>query len=930
MITPLVFAFFEYINYKQLKKPGIIVCCIGTASIAATIFLPMKQVEFLFLICGQIVFLIETVFWYGHEVLYTFFGRIIQLHKKDKSRKWGALMKESITSTIIGNLLPGASVIAIAVVFDCLDSLFFHSAFVAVRFGFLVFILSGGFILARKLGELYRQVNEVNAGLEATVQARTAELEHQTELALSASRAKSSFLARMSHEIRTPMNAIIGIGELAMRETLTPRLAEYITLIKQSSNNLLSIINDVLDVSKIESGKLDIIPTEYSLSSLLNDCISIIRVHLHDSSILFAAKIDSRLPDHLFGDHTRIRQILINLMNNAVKYTREGSVVFSVTKANTGAIVKRPGGTFDPSAEKHICLRFDVADKGIGIKPEEMNTIFGEFVQLDVFANRGIEGSGLGLAIAKKLCDLMDGEIKVASKYGQGSVFTVTIPQEVHSGIVPLASLEDGVRPNVIVYDTRWEYTDSLLYTINSLGASCSGISNNAQLVDALDGGPGFIFTSAELLPQVKSAIERKDIGNIKIVLITRFGEIVPNNTVMVLPMPAMPEMVANILNGKSMPEDFSRPRKTGPHFIAPDACALIVDDVTTNLTVAEGLLAAYKIKTDCCLSGEKAIDLIKHNPYDIVFMDHMMPGMDGIEATEKIRSLPDDYFKTIPIVALTANAVSGMKEMFLENGMNDFLSKPIATRRLDEILARWLPREKQIKHNEDDSANAAVSENILSNNRDVIKPTLSPLLESLELIPGFNTASGLQLTGGTEKVYREILETFEKDIRQRLPLVSAAPDAAGMKTWTTHVHAVKGAGASVGAQGLSTEAAKMEALGKAGDIPAIVEKLPAFLDCYSAMLAGLTAALQNSAAAEAASAGVDQSAALWDVLRDALAAEDIGKIDKALNNLDAASSGAPWRALAAEARDAVLVSDFAAARELLSRHPAPTTAKHV
>lgn len=377
----------------------------------------------------------------------------------------------------------------------------------------------------------------------------------------AASRYKSEFLARMSHEIRTPMNAILGMSELALREYNIDRAHEHLATIKKSGTNLLSIINDILDFSKIESGKMEIVPSDYLFASLVADLTSIIRVKVRESSLEFKLDIDERIPKALVGDEARVRQVLLNILNNAVKYTSEGVVSFTVKVKTVDA--------------DNVILTMEIADSGRGIKEEDIGRLFTDFVQLDLVGNKSIEGTGLGLAISQKLLEAMGGEISVRSEYGKGSTFTVTLPQ---------------------------------------------GISRKETFDDEK---PVSIFKS-------------------------------------------------------------------------PDARVLVVDDVSINRIVATGLLSMYEMRVHTCVNGEEAVAAVQAEEYDLVFMDHMMPGMDGVEATVAIRNLAGERFQKLPIIALTANAIYGAKEMFLENGFNDYLTKPINPQRLGEILEMWIPTEKK------------------------------------------------------------------------------------------------------------------------------------------------------------------------------------------------------------------------------------------
>jgi CheY-like chemotaxis protein/nitrogen-specific signal transduction histidine kinase len=398
------------------------------------------------------------------------------------------------------------------------------------------------------------------------VRQRTEELQNQTQLAMEASHAKSDFLARMSHEIRTPMNVIIGFSEVLLQQNLPDDALYNVRSIKRAGVNLLSIINDILDFSKIEAGKMEIVNADYALSPLILDIENIIGFRIAEKPVEFIVNVNADLPCELRGDLGRVRQILLNLLSNAVKYTRKGSITFTVSGT------EREDGK--------ILLAFEVADTGIGIRQEDMAKLFGKFSQVDSQRNQGIEGTGLGLAISQNLCHIMDGEITARSVYGEGSVFTAVIPQDI-----------------------------------------------------------------ADRRP---------------------FGQQVKE---------AKPAQRAS--------------EKRNIEFIAPEARILAVDDSKVNLVVIQSLLLPYKMKVDLCPSGEKAVALVKENSYDLIFMDHMMPGMDGVETTAAIREWEGG--KNVPIVALTANAISGMREMFLENGFSDYLSKPIDIAELDKLVAIWL-----------------------------------------------------------------------------------------------------------------------------------------------------------------------------------------------------------------------------------------------
>ena len=421
------------------------------------------------------------------------------------------------------------------------------------------------FIFANRMtrvGQMIEAQNQSRDDMLALVESRFAEEK-------GANTAKSAFLANMSHEIRTPINAILGLNTMTLRESDDPQIREYATEIEQAGNTLLSLINDILDISKVESGKMEIVPVEYDLSSVINDTVNMMSFKAKAKNLELKVDVDKNLPHKLYGDDVRIRQVLVNLLSNAVKYTEKGSVTLKVL----GNV-----------SEDEVMLKYVVSDTGIGIKEEDMEKLFAKYERLDTIKNRNVEGTGLGMAITTKLLGLMNSSLDVQSTYGKGSTFSFELAQKV---------------------------------------------------------------------------IDKEPIGDLN----KRFCQ--------------------------TKREDDSYVR-----FIAPDAKILVVDDNRTNRLVFKKLLQRIKVQIDEADSGQACLDMCCQKEYDIIFLDHMMPGMDGIETREKMRENTRCPNINTPVIALTANAISGSREFYLEAGFDDYISKPIEPKKLEKMIFDLLPEE--------------------------------------------------------------------------------------------------------------------------------------------------------------------------------------------------------------------------------------------
>jgi CheY-like chemotaxis protein len=477
----------------------------------------------------------------------------------------------------------------------------------------------------------------------------------------------------MSHEIRTPMNAILGMTELAIKNFPQESVLEYLGHIKRAGASLLSIINDILDFSKIESGAMEIVPDNYNVLSLINDIVTMIHIRIGDKPIDLIVDDDPLMPREMIGDVTRVKQVAVNLLSNAVKFTKQGHIAFSVAVEQTG--------------DKQCKVRFAVRDTGIGIRREDIPLLFGNFSQLDTRKNRGIEGSGLGLAISKKLVELMDGEIHVESVYGKGSRFSFYIMQRVEN-FSPAVVLQPDEDRCAAVWVSNAEKKRSLSEKLTKLCVRHEILDGANNL-----GRYSHVFFERDNYAAVRDKACQNTVLIALMDKATGESGLPPSVQTVYTPLTSL--TVAKLLNKCTCADTDDISADTTSALRLSNVRVLVADDNAINLMIAENLLLSYGGEVDTAESGAEAVERVKAGDYDIVFMDHMMPEMDGVDATRIIRSLPGEKYARLPIVALTANVVGDVRSMFLQSGMNDFLAKPIGIRELESVLQAWLPRDK-------------------------------------------------------------------------------------------------------------------------------------------------------------------------------------------------------------------------------------------
>lgn len=599
---------------------------------------------------------------------------------------------------------------------------------------------------------------------------------------------KSDFLANMSHEIRTPMNAVIGMAEMALREELPENARQYINEIKVSGKSLLTIINDILDFSKIESGKMTIQPIEYEPMSIVNDVTNILMARVEEKDVEFLLDVDPNIPNRLYGDNERIKQVLLNIANNAIKFTRQGQVVLHLG--------------YEKKSEDEIVLKFAVEDTGIGIKEKDLSKLFQAFQQLDSKRNRNIEGTGLGLAISKHLLSLMGGNINVKSVYEKGSTFSFEVPQKVLD-FTPSISIKEEKQIVAAGLLSNGYVKQQLRASVLRLGAKYVNLNNEEEFSLLKEKEVSYLFLEVPVLSEGTRKFA-EDNPQITIVWITsedgREYRNIPNMRIVKKPVYAL--NIAQIFNNESLHYDYEEQNAELFEFVAPTAEVLIVDDNAINLTVAEGLMEPLEMQIDTALSGKEAIDKIGQKKYDIIFMDHMMPELDGVETTHVIRKFYRDY-DNVPIIALTANAVDGTMEMFLREGMNDFVAKPIELKILIAKIKRWLPEDK-IQKLSQEQVSAKEAEQKVS----------LPEIGDLDV----QTAYALL---GSEKLFWGVLKDYYRVIEQKSELISRYEEEEDWPAYTIEVHALKSASRQIGATTLAEQAARLEQAGneKDGDL---------------------------------------------------------------------------------------------------------------
>ena len=644
-----------------------------------------------------------------------------------------------------------------------------------------------------EIEELYHALVKTVADTEDYLERLREEdkMKNELEIAKASSDAKSNFLSSMSHEIRTPINAVLGFDEMILLENKDPEIAKYAEDIQSAGKTLLALVNDILDFQKIEAGKMDIVPTQYELTSTINDVVSMTMSLANDKNLTFDVNVDPKIPHLLYGDEIRIKQCMTNILSNAVKYTEKGGLTLTVGYDKLADYTDEDG-----EHQEAILLNISVKDTGIGIRAEDMDKLFSAFDRLDQVRNKAVKGTGLGMSITKQLLENMGSKLEVESEYEKGSNFHFSVKQQV----------------------TKWE-----------------------------------------------------EIGDLS----EAFKKYLPHD-------------------GAEHKNDT---------FYAPTAEILVTDDTENNLLVVTRLLKRTGIKIDTADSGAKTLELIKKKKYDIIYLDHMMPEMDGIETLHRMQGLDGNMNTDTPVIVLTANAVSGSREMYMKEGFTDYMTKPVSYLTLKKSLLNYLPEDKVEEKPADlENQDSVGASGVRSDDGSGIGGEISGVLAKAQ---GIDVAEGVKYSGDEETLI-DVIKGYHAGIDDAADEIEKELAGLEIKNYTVHVHALKSSSRLIGAKELSEMALDMENTGNAyqkaiadGDVDGagvalskMEEKTPELLELYRSYKEKLSAVISADSSEDAGDESLPEIAEseLKEMLmgiREFAEAFDMDTVDSVMNQIE-------------------------------------------
>ncbi len=613
---------------------------------------------------------------------------------------------------------------------------------------------------------------------------------------------ESMMLAKLSHELKTPLNTIMGVSEILSKSDLKNGQLREVSYISEAGNNMLAMINDILDMSKIEAGKFKLVEEEYEFESIIYDLTTIASVRLHNKPVEFITYVSPQVPRYMIGDLLRVRQLLSNIVTNAVKYTHKGYILITID--------------CEPINQASLNLIVSVKDTGIGISKDNIDHLFDSYSRFDSKKNSKVEGTGLGMTIVKQFVDLMHGNITVSSEYGKGSEFTVKIMQRM-AKTEPLIPKYEPEKPykNILILEHSPILKKYYSRCLDQAHVRYTIASDNYEFSSKLSEGT-YDFILADHATTSMLSEEGNVPENTKVItLVYNHTELIDEEQTIFVPLFSLHIYSYLCKNKKRYGKNYNIGKAFFIHTM-PDKRVLIVDDNDMNLQVAAAVMKPYKMHVDCAESGEKALEMIQAADYDLVFMDHMMPGMDGEETLRAIRKLKDHKYKTLPVIVLTANASRGAKEVFIKMGFQDFIPKPLEMRSLNSKLLKWLKPSKDspiVEYRVTDEDGDDECNNV----------KLPEDCSEIDFNEGLNRI-------GSMPIYIKTLKNFYTTIGQKQETIkNAFPD--DMKTFVIEVHGLKGVAAIVSANKLAKLSLKLETMGKENDVAGITPLLDGYFE---------------------------------------------------------------------------------------------------